>query len=51
MLDEKGAFEKIETLFPAKINTFLDKLQQKKSVVAEDTVKFLTKEKNKNVSK
>jgi arginine deiminase len=52
ILDEKGAFEKIESLFPAKVNTFLEKkLQQKKSIVHPDTVRFLSKEKNKNISK
>jgi arginine deiminase len=53
ILNEKGAFEMIENLFPAKVNTFLEKRlqQQKKLVVQTDTVRFLSKEKNKNISK
>lgn len=53
-LKEQGAFEKIEALFPAKVNTFLEKrLAQTntKAAVKNDSVKFLSKDKNRNISK
>lgn len=54
-LKEQGAFEKIEALFPAKVNTFLEKKlaqsNHKKAVVSDDLIKFLSKEKNRNISK
>jgi hypothetical protein len=51
-LKEKGIFNTIESLFPAKENKFLEKrLQIKKIDVDNDLVKFLTKDKNRNISK
>ncbi|RCH96222.1 hypothetical protein CU098_003906, partial [Rhizopus stolonifer] len=52
LLNEKGAFEKLETMFPAKVNTFLEKKQLKVvDAKKNDTVvRFLTKEKNKNIN-
>jgi hypothetical protein len=53
-LKAQGEFEKIDALFPAKINTFLErKLAQtnQKATVQNDAIKFLTKEKNRNISK
>lgn len=50
-LDKHGVFEKIETLFPAKINTFFDKKNKAKIAEKKDAVKFLSKEKSRNISK
>lgn len=51
-LKEEGAFEKIETLFPAKVNTFLEKkLTNTKATIQNDSIKFLSKDKNRNISK
>lgn len=53
-LKEQGAFQKIETLFPAKVNTFLEKRlaqSNKKAAIQNDSVKFLSKDKNRNISK
>lgn len=50
----QGEFEKIDYLFPAKVNNFLErKLAQtsQKTAVQNDSVKFLSKEKNRNISK
>jgi hypothetical protein len=49
-LDKHGVFEKIETLFPAKINTFFEKKLKAKVDEKKDAVKFLTKEKSRNIS-
>ncbi|KAG2233169.1 hypothetical protein INT48_005007 [Thamnidium elegans] len=52
-LKKQGAFEKIEALFPAKVNTFLEKrLAQtnNNTVVKNDSVKFLSKDKNRNIN-
>jgi hypothetical protein len=50
-LKEKGIFNTIESLFPAKENKFLEKrLQIKKIDVDNDLVKFLTKDKNRNIN-
>lgn len=52
ILSEKGAFEKLEELFPAKVNTFLENRRIKQSVAEKnDSIRFLSKEKNKNISK
>lgn len=50
-LDKHGVFEKIETLFPAKINTFFEKKLKAKVAEKKDAVKFLSKEKSRNISK
>lgn len=51
-LNEKGVFDTIECLFPAKVNHFLEKrLQSKKTDVENDSIKFLKKDKNRNISK
>lgn len=51
-LGKSGVFHTIEDLFPAKANTFLErKLQSKKTDTENDSIKFLTKEKNRNISK
>lgn len=50
-LDKHGVFEKIESLFPAKINTFFDKKNKSKIAEKKDAVKFLAKEKSRNISK
>lgn len=51
-LDKSGVFHTIEDLFPAKVNTFLErKLQSKRLDTENDSIKFLTKEKNRNISK
>ncbi|CEG81054.1 hypothetical protein RMATCC62417_15298 [Rhizopus microsporus] len=50
-LDKGGVFHTIEDLFPAKANTFLErKLQSKKTDTENDSIKFLTKEKNRNIN-
>ena len=53
ILNEKGAFGKLEELFPAKVNTFLEdrRIKQKNAIEKNDSVRFLSKEKNKNISK
>ena len=51
-LNEKGVFDTIECLFLAKVNHFLEKrLQSKKTDVENDSIKFLKKDKNRNISK
>lgn len=50
-LDKHGVFEKIETLFPAKVNTFFEKKLKAKVEEKKDAVKFLSKEKSRNISK
>ena len=53
ILNEKGAFGKIEELFPAKVNTFLEnrRIKQNNATEKNDSVRFLNREKNKNISK
>ncbi|OBZ86184.1 Disheveled-associated activator of morphogenesis 1 [Choanephora cucurbitarum] len=52
LLNERGAFERIETLFPAKQNTFLEKkqLEMELNRKNDSVVRFLKKEKNKNIN-
>lgn len=50
-LDKHGVFEKIETLFPAKVNNFFEKRLKAKVDEKKDAVKFLSKEKSRNISK
>lgn len=55
-LKVEGAFDKIETLFPAKVNTFLERrlaaqMAGQTSVVQDESIKFLSKDKNRNISK
>lgn len=50
-LDKHGVFEKIETLFPAKVNNFFEKRLKAKIDEKKDAVKFLSKEKSRNISK
>lgn len=53
-LKSEGAFDKIDALFPAKINTFLEKKfanSSQKLDVKNDSIKFLSKDKNRNISK
>jgi hypothetical protein len=49
-LNNKGVFDTIETMFPAKINTFFEKRSIKKPEETK-TIKFLTRDKSKNISK
>lgn len=52
-LKSEGAFDKIDALFPAKVNTFLEKKfanSSQKLVVKNDAIKFLSKDKNRNIS-
>jgi hypothetical protein len=53
-LKEHGAFEKIEALFPAKVNTFLEKRlaaqNNLKADIKNDAINFLSKDKNRNIS-
>lgn len=52
ILSDKGAFDKLEELFPAKVNTFLENRRIKQSATEKnDSIRFLSKEKNKNISK
>lgn len=50
-LDKHGVFEKIETLFPAKVNNFFEKRLKAKIDEKKDAVKFLSREKSRNISK
>ncbi|KAG1446827.1 hypothetical protein G6F56_009453 [Rhizopus delemar] len=48
-LNKKGAFDIIETLFPAKTNDFFEKRLYKQEA-ENDSIKFLKKEKNRNIN-
>lgn len=50
-LDKYGVFERIEALFPAKANNFFEKRMKAKVEEKKDAVKFLSKEKSRNISK
>lgn len=50
-LDEAGVFSKLEDLFPAKVNLFFEKKLKAKIEERKDAVKFLSKEKSRNISK
>ena len=52
-LKVEGAFQKIEALFPAKVNTFLEgkKFANQKAEIKNDSIKFLSSDKNRNISK
>lgn len=51
-LIENKVFDKIDSLFPAKENLFLEKRQKKMEVQNQASVtRFLNKDKNKNISK
>lgn len=50
-LADGGVFEKIEDLFPAKVNLFFEKRLKAKIEERKDAIKFLAKEKSRNISK
>jgi hypothetical protein len=50
-LDKTGTFEKIESLFPAKVNLFFERRLKVKIEEKKDAIKFLSKEKTRNISK
>lgn len=50
-LDEAGVFSKLEDLFPAKVNLFFERKLKAKIEERKDAVKFLSKEKSRNISK
>ncbi|RCH85758.1 hypothetical protein CU098_001424, partial [Rhizopus stolonifer] len=50
MLTDQGVFNKIELLFAAKENKFFEKIQSKKTVIETDSIRFLTKDKNRNIN-
>jgi hypothetical protein len=44
-------FEKIDSLFPAKVNNFFEKKMKAKEDTKQDAIKFLSKEKSRSISK
>lgn len=50
-LDKFGVFEKIVTLFPAKANNFFEKRIKAKVEEKKDAIKFMSKDKSRNISK
>lgn len=50
MLATQGIFGKIEDLFPAKVNLFFERKLKAKIEERKDAVKFLTKEKTRNIN-
>ncbi|KAI8971225.1 formin homology 2 domain-containing protein [Pilobolus umbonatus] len=49
-LNDSGAFEKIETLFPAKVNLFFQNRQKAKVEEKKDAIKFLVKNKSYSIN-
>ncbi|KAI9249024.1 armadillo-type protein, partial [Sporodiniella umbellata] len=49
-LDKFGVFENIVTLFPAKANNFFEKRMKAKVEEKKDAIKFLSKEKSRNIN-
>lgn len=51
VLHRTGEFEKLESTFPAKVNTLFERKLKAKMEERRDAVKFLSKEKTRNLSK
>lgn len=50
VLHKTGVFAKIEDLFPAKVNTLFERKLKAKLEERKDAIKFLSKEKSRNLS-
>lgn len=51
LLDHDGVFAKIEELFPVKSNTVFEEKMQQRQAEKKDAVRFLSKDKSRNMSK